>query len=96
MTSYFHMVCSVSSADFAKVCGKSFFHKVKFNRLMFIKRDSLLMFMHKIFNQMVCINVKHPKVSLWRVEENEISSQCPEKANIQVSLFLYLFTRPVI
>lgn len=42
----------------------SFFHKVKFDRLMFIKRDSFLMFMHKISNRMVCINVKHPKVSL--------------------------------
>ena len=42
----------------------SFFHKVKFDRLMFIKRDSLLMFMHKIFNRIFCINVKHPKVSL--------------------------------
>ena len=24
----------------------------------------------------------HPKVSLWRVEENEITSWCPEKASI--------------
>ena len=69
----FFLVCSVSSADLAKVCGKSFFHKVKFNRLMFIKRDSLFMFTHKISNRMVCIDVKQPKVSLW-TEENEITS----------------------
>ena len=69
----------------------SFFHKVKFNRLMFIKRDSLLMFMHKIPNRVVCINgTQRYLCEEWRKMKLQFDALRKQACKRFILIFIYM------